>query len=85
MLELDKLAQEHTDNIDFLFLVTDKPEFYKRLGYKSSVMHLQWLKIHEHQNYGIGSETITDSHFMVKAISNKLWKDGELDMLGYMY
>lgn len=85
MNEWEQLAQSQPGNVDFLFLVTDKPEFYKRLGYQCHHLHVKWLKIDQHQTLGIGFEKITDSHFMVKPLGHKSWAEGPLDMLGYMY
>lgn len=85
MLEFERIAVAHKHNIDFLFLVTDVPAFYERLGYSKTTLTIQWLKIHQGKNYGLGNEPITDSDFMFKKIGDKDWSDGELDMLGYMY
>lgn len=85
MLEFEKIASNNTDKIDFLFLVTDSPEFYEGLGYKIADITTIWLKIDQGKNLGIGKEKISDSFFMVKGISGNKWTDGELDLLGYMY
>ncbi|MEZ4886447.1 MAG: GNAT family N-acetyltransferase [Chitinophagales bacterium] len=85
MLEFEAIAKRYPNRIDALFLVTDLPQYYERLGYKTSTLHITWLKIHQHQNYGLGKELITDVYFMYKMISDKVWEDGELDLLGYMY
>ncbi len=85
LLEFEKLAQQNKAKIDFLFLVTDEPAYYERLGYTAKKLTVTWLKIDQHNNYGLGTEKIDDAAFMVKAIGNKTWDDGELDMLGYMY
>lgn len=85
MREFERIAVMHKGNIDFLFLVTDVPAFYERLGFTKTRLTIQWLKIHQGKNYGLGNEHITDSDFMFKKIGDKDWCDGELDMLGYMY
>lgn len=85
MKEFDKIASNHHYNIDFAFLVTDKPGFYTRLGYKPTEITTSWLKLDQGRNYGVGHEKITDSIFMFKQINSKVWRDGELDLLGYMY
>ncbi len=85
MNEFDRIAQEHSDRIDFTFLLTDKPEFYDRLGYKKANVTTTWLKIDQGKNYGIGHELINDSFIMYKQIGSKSWTDGTLDLLGYMY
>lgn len=85
MQRFEEVAREVPGNVDFLFLVTDIPAFYEALGYQSMPLTISWLKLHQHKNYGIGTERITDSHFMIKQIGNKAWQGEELDMLGYMY
>jgi len=85
MNEFDKIANEYNYNIDFTFLVTDKPEFYSRLGYKKAMVTSTWLKIYQGVNYGIGKQIIEDSSIMYKQIGSRSWSDGALDLLGYMY
>ncbi|HEY0262386.1 MAG TPA: GNAT family N-acetyltransferase [Chitinophagales bacterium] len=85
MNEFEKIASNNANNIDFLFLVTDKSKFYKRLGYKATSLVVSWLKIHQTVNYGIGKEEVNDCTLMYKSIGNNIWCDGELDMLGYWY
>ena len=85
MQKFEAVAKRHSDNIDFLFLVTDSAVFYERLGFRKTKLTITWLKIDQHNNYGQGTEMIDDAFFMIKAVSDKVWKDGDLDMLGYMY
>jgi len=76
-----------SSRIDFLFLVSKTPLIYKNLGYKTTTLQVSWMKIHEVKqvNYGVATEQISDAFFCYKEISDKRWKDGELDLLGYMY
>ena len=85
MQEFEAIAKRNNDGIDFLFLVTDDAGFYEHLGYEKTKLTTTWLKIDQHNNYGQGTEMIDDAFFMVKAVSDKVWQDGNLDMLGYMY
>lgn len=85
MLEFEAIAQRHANKIDFLFLVTDTPNFYAKLGYQQTKITTTWLKIDHHENYGLDTERIEDALFMIKPVSDKQWADGDLDMLGYMY
>lgn len=85
MEEFDRLSALHKNNIDFLFLVTDKPAFYERLGYIKTNPEITWLKINEGKNLGVATEQVTDCFIMVKEISGKKWPGGSLDMLGYWY
>ncbi|HLP50891.1 MAG TPA: GNAT family N-acetyltransferase [Chitinophagales bacterium] len=79
------LATSHPHNIDFLFLVTDKPGFYERLGFVKTNPKVTWMKIHKGETHSIGNERINDSYLMYKSISGKPWEDGSLDMMGYWY
>lgn len=85
LLEMERIAQQHANKIDYLFLVTEAQEYYKNLGYTATNITTAWLKIDDHKNYGVDKELITDAFFMVKQIGPKEWEDGELDLLGYMY
>jgi len=83
--EFEEIALANKNNIDFLFLVTDIPDFYQKLGYTTSVLRVSWLKISQGRNIGIGEEKISDSFLLYKEISGKKWTEGNLDMLGYMF
>ncbi|MCK5682577.1 GNAT family N-acetyltransferase [bacterium] len=83
--EYESIAFNNRDRIDFLFLVTDNPNYYTSMGYTITNLETTWLKIDQHVNYGIGIENIEDAYFMIKSVSGKKWADGKLDMLGYMY
>ena len=85
MLEFDRISALHSNNIDFLFLVTDKPAFYERLGYIKTNPEITWLKINEGKNLGVATEQVSDCFIMIKEVSGKKWADGALDMLGYWY
>lgn len=79
-------ANANKENIDFIFCVTDVPDFYLKNNFNvAQINKATWLKIDNHINLGIGNEHITDTHFMYKAIGNKQWQPGSLDWLGYMY
>ena len=71
--------------VDFLFLVSNEPGFYERLGYETTMLRTTWLKLDQHSNFGVATEEISDASFLYKSISNAQWNDGELDLLGYMY
>ncbi len=85
LAEFEAIANRYSHKIDFLFLVTESPVYYKALGYQRVNVTTTWLKIDKHINYGIGTEKIEDAAFMVKQISDKKWIDGDLDLLGHMY
>ncbi len=73
MQEYINIANNHKHNIDFLFLVTDKPAFYERMGFLKTNPTVTWMKIHKGTTHSIGHEQIDDSHFMYKNISGKKW------------
>lgn len=69
--------------LDFLLLFTDIEPFYLKNGFISVNNTCKWTKIDEHKTLGIGEEIIKE--LMIKQTGNIVWKDGYLDMLGYMY
>ena len=81
----DKLSLEFSERIDFLFLVTNIPNYFEKYGFRRVEPTTTWLKIHQHKNYGVGTEKIDDTHFMIKSIKDKKWEGENLDLLGYMY
>ncbi|MFT5920320.1 MAG: N-acetylglutamate synthase-like GNAT family acetyltransferase [Granulosicoccus sp.] len=85
MVEFERIATSNSDKIDFMFLVTNAPSFYEKLGFSVIDITTSWLKIHNHKNNGIGNERIKDAFFLIKSVSSKKWNDGTLDLLGYMY
>lgn len=84
--KFEAIANEHSHKIDFLFLVTEKSDYYKKLGYQEiTSLEVAWLKIDQCENLGMGKELVDDVSFMIKSISAKEWTDNKLDMLGYWY
>jgi N-acetylglutamate synthase-like GNAT family acetyltransferase len=83
--ELDNIIEPEKQNIDFLFLVADKHEFYERSGYTLTKQKVKWLTIEEHINYG-PQEKEFDDCLMYKQVGKIEWtENGELDMFGYWY
>ncbi|MGH4117469.1 GNAT family N-acetyltransferase [Clostridium sp.] len=70
-------------SLDFLLLFTDIEPFYLKNDFISVNNTCKWTKIDEHKTLGIGEEIIKE--LMIKQTGNKVWKNGYLDMLGYMY
>lgn len=83
-LMLASLA-EYAENrsIDFIILMSDLDEFYIKNGYEKITAHHTWLRLHEFKNYGVAHEEIDE--FFVKSISGKVWANGYVDWLGYMF
>jgi GNAT superfamily N-acetyltransferase len=72
-----------THNLDFLLLFTDIEPFYLKNDFVSVNNNCKWTKIDEHKTLGIGEEIIKE--LMIKQTGNIVWKNGYLDMLGYIY
>ena len=83
--KVDELSLEFSEKIDFLFLATNIPNYFSKYGFEKIEPTTTWLKIHHHKNYGLGTEKINDTNFMIKPINNKKWEGVILDLLGYMY
>ncbi|CAN7500057.1 GNAT family N-acetyltransferase [Rossellomorea sp. LjRoot5] len=71
-------------DIDFIILFADHPKVYERNGYKKVHNRCKWLKVDDdtQKTAGIGYEVINE--LMVKAVGEKEWEEGELDLLGYL-
>lgn len=79
---LTYLAKEKS--IDFLFAVVKDERIYTKNGFKPVSNYCFWLRIHEHKNYGVAVEKITNE-FMIKQTGDKLWVNEPIDLLGYMF
>lgn len=85
MSKLMDQANEVKENIDFLFLVTNRPSFYQPFGFKSTTQWVRWLVTEEHVNYEMKEECIENA-LMYKKIGNKEWiENTTLDLMGYWY
>lgn len=82
LMETDRFCQNR--DIDFIVLFADHPGLYKRNGFQTFSTRCTWLKINDEDQTtrGIGSEVIQE--LMVKSVGKKEWKEGELDLLGYL-
>jgi GNAT superfamily N-acetyltransferase len=74
---------EHKLDFLLLFADTDIESFYTKNGFKNVRNICKWTKIDEHKTLGIGEQEIKE--LMIKRIGSKVWKNGNLDMLGYLY
>lgn len=79
---LTELAKEKS--IDFLFLVAKDNRIYLKNGFQAFSQECHWLGIEDHHNCGVLTQTI-EENFMVKQTSDKSWKSGTIDLLGYMF
>ena len=83
--EINKIAEENNNNIDFIFLVADKHKFYENSGFKLTKQKVKWFATENHINYGI-QEGEFDKCLMIKQIGKTEWvENSELDLLGYWY
>ena len=70
--------------IDFLVLFASDSRIYEKNGFHLVDNYFQWLRIDEHQNYGVAIERI-DSEVWIKALGNQQWTQGPVDLLGYLF
>ncbi len=83
--QVDDLMEPYLDNIDFMYLVSEKHKFYENCGYQLIKQQVKWLAIDQHVNYGIKDEYIDDC-IMIKPNGDKIWDETvTLDLLGYWY
>lgn len=82
MLEhIEQLAID--SSIEFLMLFAQDRRLYERAGYRHASNPLRWLKIHEHQTYGIAEEPLDE--LMIKPATTRPWPGGLVDLLGYQF
>lgn len=72
-----------TRDVDFIVLVSELDSFYTSNGFVCVEANHSWLRLHEHNNYGVAEEAIEGFYF--KAIGTKKWPTGDVDWLGYTY
>ncbi|MBN8192809.1 GNAT family N-acetyltransferase [Bacillus sp. NTK074B] len=74
----------HDRDIDFIVLFADNPDLYEHNGFQRVQNRCKWLKINDKDQttYGIGHGVINE--LMIKAVGEKGWEEGELDLLGYL-
>jgi GNAT superfamily N-acetyltransferase len=84
-----KLLAEVTElaracGMDFVLLFADDDRLYTRNGWARAGNPCSWLKIHDHTTLGLATAENTNS-LMVKAIGQKAWPEGEVDLLGHLF
>jgi GNAT superfamily N-acetyltransferase len=79
---LTQLAKEKS--VDFLFSVVKDERIYLKQGFQAISHYCSWLRIHEHNNYGVAIEKI-ENELMIKQTGNQPWIDEPIDLLGYMF
>ena len=66
-----------------MLLFSDEGKVYQKNGYAYAPAMCTWLKIDQHESFGMGKKM--QNEMMIKQIGSTVWKDAELDMLGYLY
>ena len=80
--ELETLGKDA--DIDFLVLISNEHEFYKKNGFHLVNNTCRWLMINDHKIFGVGHRRI-ESCLMVKALRDKTWEEGLVDFLGHIF
>ena len=70
--------------MDFIILFADDDRVYTRNGWTRAGNLCTWVKIHEHTTLGLATAAQTDA-LMVKAIGQRAWPEGEVDLLGHVF
>ena len=80
--DLEILGKKH--KIDFITLIAQEQKFYKKNGFKVYNNDCRWLIINEIQSLGLAQRNL-DNALMVKALSEKKWREGMVDFLGCLF
>ena len=79
---LEDLGRQH--DIDFIILTAANHKLYENNGFQIVNNTFRWLMINEHQTLGVGHRRIDDC-MMVKPLGQLTWKEGLIDLLGYVF
>lgn len=77
--------KHYQSNIDFIYLVTDIPAFYENISFSKTELEVKWMAIDKLHTHSILNQKVDDCHLMYLPLSNNIWNDGTLDMIGYWY
>ncbi len=81
---LDKLSDyAETKDVDFIILISDLDDYYRRNGYTRVRAPSSWLRLHEYKNYGVAYDQLDDLY--IRPVREKQWPEGHVDWLGYMF
>ncbi|HSG71912.1 MAG TPA: GNAT family N-acetyltransferase, partial [Planctomycetaceae bacterium] len=81
---LSMILEEYgRETVEFAMLFADDGRLYEKHGFSFRSNSLTWLRLHEHQNYGIAEELVPE--LMIKELSNRKWTDERVDLLGYLF
>ncbi len=79
---LEKLGRKH--KIDFITLIAQEVDFYKKNGYEVFNNDCRWLIVNETQSLGIAQRNL-DNALMVKPLGDKKWVKETVDFLGNLF
>jgi GNAT superfamily N-acetyltransferase len=82
MEHVEELARAH--QIHFLIAFADEHALYNRLGFKPVENICRWLAVDELKSIDVFEKAHPDC-FLVKQISGMEWRDGVVDLLGYLF
>ncbi len=79
---LETLARQA--KIDFIVLISNEHEFYKKNGFQLVNNTCRWLIINNHQTIGVAQRRL-ENCLMVKALGTQKWEAETVDFLGHMF
>jgi predicted N-acetyltransferase YhbS len=82
LVYLQELAKK--SNIDFLLLVSGSNDFYLNRGFKIASNVCCWMMIQNNRSIGLVRRKLEEG-FMFKAVSDKIWPETEIDLLGHIF
>lgn len=80
--KLETLGKKH--KIDFITLIAQEQNFYKKNGFNVYNNDCRWLIINETQSLGLAQRNL-DNSLMVKTLGEKKWKNGMVDFQGCLF
>jgi len=78
---VEDLGRRH--DIEFIVLFALDARLYLSNGYTAPGNPLRWVKIHEHQLFGLAEEVLPE--LMVKPLTSRPWEQGLVDLVGYQF
>ncbi len=70
--------------MDFVILFADDDRLYTRNGWARVRNRCSWLKIDDHTTLGLARRADPDA-MMVKAVGERAWPEGDVDLLGHLF
>ncbi|WP_422526067.1 GNAT family N-acetyltransferase [Serratia fonticola] len=83
--DLLAIAERVSSNRDFVILMADDNRLYRINGYLSLTnANSKWLAIDALHSHSVIQRDLSEI-FMYKAMKNRLWPKGKIDLLGYLF